>query len=343
MRQQILNSKGEPIILTEREQKMADFNQQICNNLGYEVDVTTLTSISKRIVEQKFFTVSPADYIPVVVGEHSWSSDILTYRDFAIGDDFETGIMNTSSDNSRFAEVDASVDPITVPVRNWAKQISWSIFDLQFAAKSGNWDLVTAKERSRKKNWDLGVQRVAFLGLDSQPNVKGLLTQSDVTSNTTLITKSIASMTASEFDTFVQGVVEAYRANCNYTAMPTNFVIPESDYNGLTAPVSETYPNVSKLEYLQKAFATTTQNPNFVIKPLAYANKAQNATVSGLNKNRYVLYNKDADSGRMDIPVNYTNTLQNTINGAQFQNAGYGQFTGFKAYRPKEFLYFDWS
>lgn len=45
----------------------------------------------------------------------------------------------------------------------------------------------------------------------------------------------------------------------------------------------------------------------------------------------------------MDIPVDYTNTMQNTLNGFSFQNVGYGQYSGAVAYRPLETLYFDWN
>lgn len=344
----ILNSKGQPVLLNAREQARADalqrqFDSEVKNALGFEIDITTLTAISKRVVEQKFFTIAPADYVPVRVGEGSWSTSILTYRDFATGGDFEQGVINTAANNSRLAETDAGVDAISVPVINWAKQVSWSFFDLQLAAKSGNWDLVTSKERSRKKNWDLGIQKIAFLGSASDSAVKGLLTQADVTSNTAIITKYLNTMTAAEFSTFVAAIVQAYRSNAAYTTMPTHFIMPEADYNGLVAPFSSDFPMVSKLTYLLEAFRTITQNPNFKILPLAYANQAQNVDVSGLNKNRYTLLNFDEDTIRMDIPVDYTNTLQNTINGFQFQNVGYGQFTGVKAYRPKEVLYFDWA
>lgn len=349
MKHQILNSKGEPVVLNSHEQARADvlqrkFNNELRNALGYEIDITTLTSISKRVVEQKFFTVPFADYLPIRVGEGAWSSELLTYRDFSVAGDFSEGVVNTAAGNSRLAEATSAIDSIKVPVINWAKQISWSFMDLQIASRSGNWDLVTSKERSRKKNWDLGIQETAFIGLKgNSTTVKGLLTQDDVTANTSLITKLISAMTAAEYDTFVQGVVAAYRANSNYTAMPSHFIIPEADFTGLGAPVSATYPNVTKLEYLLKVFRMITMNPNFQVLPLAYANKAQNADVSGLNKNRYTLLNYDEDTIRMDIPVDYTNTLQNTINGFHFQNVGYGQFTGVQTYRPKEVLYFDWS
>jgi hypothetical protein len=341
---QVKNSKGEPIVLHAMEKRQADYlYNQIKNSLGYEVDITTLTAISKRVVEQKFFQIAPADFMPVRVGEGAWSTEILTYRDFAIGGDFETGLINTAANKSRMAEADSAVDSISVQVLNWAKEINWTIFDLAHASKSGNWDLVSSKERARKKNWDLGIQKIAFLGSASNSGVRGLLTQSDVNSNTALITKYINAMSDTEFEALLQGIMEAYRANADRTAMPTHFVIPEADYNGLAVSTSEDFPLVSKLERLQKAFAMITQNQGFKILPLAYADEANNADTPVDGKNRYVLYNYDEDSGRMDIPVDYTNTMQNTVNGAQFTNVGYGQFTGFKAYRPKEFLYLDWA
>lgn len=343
MQQQILNSKGEPIILNAMEKKKAEYLQQICNATGYVIPITTLTAIFKQVVEQKFFTLDIAEYVPIAVGNGAFQENILTYRSFAVGDDFEKGLINTGDGNSRLVEADAAIDGITVPIKNWAEKISWTLIALEMAAKSGNWDLVTQKESARKKQWDLGIQRTAFLGLNSNSNVKGLLTQSDVNSNTSLITKKISSMTEAELNTFLIGVLAAYRVNCAYTAMPNRFYIPEDDYNGLAAPSSATYPVRSKLSLLEETFKTITQNANFKILPLAYATQANNVSVSGLNKNRYTLMNYEETSVRMDIPVDYTSTLANTTDGFNFTNVAYGQFTGVKAYRPKEMLYFDWA
>ncbi len=62
---------------------------------------------------------------------------------------------------------------------------------------------------------------------------------------------------------------------------------------------------------------------------------------AGLLGSVYSLYNYDEESLRMDIPVDYTNTLANSIDNFSFQNVGYGQFTGVLAYRPLELMYFD--
>lgn len=351
MKTQILNSKGEPVVLTAAELARAAALQaqlktlEITNALGYEINITTLTAISKSIVEQKFFTVAPADYLPVRVGENAWSSQITTFLDYQLAGDFESGVLNTGASNSRLAEADAGVSPVTNKVVNWAKGINWTLFDLKLAAQSGNWDIVTSKERARKRNWDLGIQEIAFWGSKSDTGVKGLLTQSGVNSNTSLITGKISAMDATHFSTLVQGLIDAYRVNNNRTTYPTHFIMPESDYNGLAVLVpgsAGTFP-VPMFDYLLAAFKLITRNPNFKILPCAYADEAQNVNISGLDKNRYTLLNYDEDSLRMDIPVDYGNTLQNTLNGFQFNNVGYGQYTGVIAFRPLEMLYLDFA
>ncbi len=339
----ILNSKGEPLKLTTLEQRVADYNQKIVNELplGFDVNITTLTTVIKRVTEQKFFMIPPAKYIPLRVGEGAWSDQLTTYRSFQLGDNFEEGIVNGGADSTRLASTDAGVDSVTVLNRNWAKTVGWSLFDLQQAAKSGNWDLVTAKERARKRNWDLGIQKVAFLGLQGQTGSYGLLNQpsSVVTPNTSLITQTLGGMTVSDYALFVGALVQAYRVNCNYTAYPSHFIIPEDDFNALAQPSSPQFPMISKLQLLLDACKLITGNPGFQILPLAYAIPANSS--GQLLKPRYVLLNYDEESMRMDLPVDYTSTLANSINNFTFQNVGYGQFTGLGIYRPLELMYFD--
>lgn len=338
MRPIIKNAKGEVVQLTQQEEMMALHNEKhIKNALGFEIPITTLTTIMKSIVEQKFFEIAPADYMPVRVGEGAWSSNLETYRSYAIADDFASGIINTGGNNARLAAADAGVDSVTTPVYNWAKSVGWSLPELQLAAKSGNWDLVTAKEGARKKNWDLGIQLTAFLGLKDNA-AKGLLNLSGVNNNTSIITETISGMTATELSTMLSLILGAYRANCNYTAWPTHFVIPESDYLGLAVPTDPTFPLRSKLSLIEETFKVMTKNPNFKVLPCAYGD--QSSYFGGSGNIRYALYNSNPDTLRMDIPVDYNNTLQNTIDGFSYQNVGYGQFTGVTAFRPLEILYF---
>jgi len=341
----IYNEAGKPVILNAREKQHADYVQKIANSLGYEINITSLTTIMKRITEQKFFEIPPADYLPVRVGEGAWASNLVTYRSYQLGAAFEDGIVNLGANNSRLATADAGVDSLTIQVFNWAKTIGWSIFDLELAAKAGNWDLVTAKEKARKKNWDLGIQKVAFLGSNNGTNSQcvGLLNQSGITTNTSVITIPISTMSTSQLKTFTAQIVEAYRTNCQRTAWPTHFIIPESDYNGLASQASPDFPIKSTLELLEETFQTICRNKNFKILPLAYADGPYGlyASLSASSQLQiYTLLNYDEESIRMDIPVDYTNTLANSLDNFMFQNVGYGQFTGVLSYRPLELMYF---
>lgn len=341
-----------PITLDEGERWHAEEMQVLVNNaakrfknsLGYEVSITTLSTIMKKITEQKFFQVAPADYLPVRVGEGTWSSNLLTYRSFDIAGEFETGVIDMGTGNSRLAAADAGIDSLTIKVFNWAKTLGWTIFELEQAAKSGNWDVVTAKEKTRKRNWDLGIQRVSFLGARgqnaSQGTCLGLLNQAGITVDTTTLTAPISTLSTTDLKTFTAKIVEVYRANNQRTAWPTHFIIPESDFNGLASQASPTFPIKSTLELLLEAFKTITANPGFKILPLAYADGAYHEDVSTIaGKQVYTLLNYDEESLRMDIPLDYTNTLANSLDNFSFQNVGYGQFTGVLAYRPLELYY----
>lgn len=346
----ILNSKGEPIVLSKIEKAYAAYTQNLMNNhpiaqnaLGYEIDITTLTTIVKKVSEQKFFEVPPAEYLPLVVGEGAWSSNLVTYRSYQAGDQFETGVLNMGIGNGRQASVSAGVDSLSIKVFNWAKSLDWNIMELEMAAKAGNWDIVSAKEQSRKENWDLGIQRIAFLGARGSNGASGdcvgLLNQSIVNVDTTTIPKALKDMTPAELKTFQEKVIESYRNNCNRTAWPTHFIIPESDYNGLTSQSSPTFPLKSTLQLLEEAFKLATRNPQFKILPLAYCDMAY----SGFTYQQYVMLKYDEKSLRMNIPVDYTSTLANSLDNFTFQNSAYGQFTGVQIIRELETLYFQYT
>ena len=316
--------------------------------MGFQIAIDTLTYIKKQVTTQKFYKVAPADFLPVAVGDGAFAASILTNLEFSNADDFETGNIRSGESGGRLAAADASVASKSVKVVNWAKQIGYTIFDIEQALMANNWDPIMAKERARKTNWDLGIQEIAFIGSKSDTGVTGLLNNANVTINTTRITAPISGLNAANFATFVAGLIADYFTATNSTQMPDEFVIPYTDFLGLQTMTPNvigagegTYP-ISKLDFLLRAFRGATQNPNFQIKPLSYCDAANNASRTGLNKQCYVLLNKDPESIRMDIPVDYTTTQPNSTNNFQFQNVGYGQYTGVGVYRNLEVLYYQY-
>lgn len=337
-----INQDGTPVFSNQRMSVMNAAGDFDANTLGYQRALTTLTYQKKKVTTQKFFRVAPADFIPMAVGEGAFSQSILTHQTISTSGDFEEGIISQGISNARLARSTVGITSKTIQIKNWAKSIDYSIFEIEQAMQANNWDAITAIHNARKENWDLGIQKLAFLGLASdQTNFPGLLTQTSATTNTSLITQLLNTMSYTQYATFIADLLEAYRSNCNRSAYPTHFVIPEDDWNGLVAPFNPAFPVVSQLQYLRQAFSDLGLG-GIKIMPCAYAMPAYNKTFlnSGTGYHVYTFYNFDETSIRMDVPVWFTPTAPNTWNNFNFQDVAYGQFGGVQLYRNLELMYF---
>lgn len=346
----ILNSQGEvqfvPLTNAQRIEAATVWNAQgdiDTTNSGYKYAIDTLTYIISRVTTQKFYEVTPSDFIPVEVGNGGWTDNIITNVEFSAADDFETGIVDTGNSEARLASVEAGIAPKSIDVIMWGKKIGYNVAEIQQALMRNRWDLAEARERARKKNYDLGIQAIAFLG-SKVDNLRtpGLLTNTDVNIDVTTITKPISEMTAAEFQALVSVIINSYYANANATVLPDTFVIPMSDYLGLAAATSPEFPIGTKLDYLNMVFKKMC-GASFEIKGLAYADAIRN-TVAGVNKQQYMLYRRlDPESIRMDIPLGYTVLAPNTADNFTFNSVAYSRYTGVGFYRPLEALKFEFD
>lgn len=311
--------------------------------LGYQYATQTTTFIRERVVEQKFYTVPIADYVPVDVGVGAWMEDIKTNLVYDIAGDFDSGIISVASAPSQLSTVDVGTSPINAKVITWAKGYQYSVPEVSKALASNNWDVVSGKMSALAKNWQLGIQKIAFLGLKQDvTNVPGLLSSAQVTVNTAVITANISSLGSTAFQALVANILAAYALNANYTAMPNTFAMPLNDYLGLGTAAAAGFPINSMKSYLENMFKEITGEKDFKILPLAYGQMAQNAgywTANGTQ--RYCLYRRDPETLKMDIPVDFVLNPAGTSNNFNFQGVGAGQLTGAIFYRPAEALYFD--
>lgn len=308
------------------------------SSAGFKYLIDTLSFIRSQVKEQKFFEVAPADFLPVETGEAAWSDEIVQNGEFLTGGNFFEGDIDLGG--SRIASVDATIAPNRMPVGTWRKKAGWTIAEAAKAANAGNWDPIEGKLKALKKNWDLGIQNLAFLGRPGDSVMTGLLNNSEVTINTTIITEEIGSMSDSEFQAFVGAFLNAYYENGNMTALPDTFAIPTGDYFSLGSAASATYPNITKLEYLSNILKKMTRNENAEILPLAYCEATMNLS-AGVNKDRYVLYRRDPDTLSMSIPVDLTMLDARSVNGFDWEQLAYGQYSGVMVHRPREMLYMD--
>jgi len=348
MSEYLLKNANGPVVYNGRQYKLNEIEYNCVqnlredaahkmrnNSLGVDVSITSLTAILKDISEQKFFTIpNLSDYIPFNVGEGAWANELVTYRTFQFAQDFEDGIIDTATGDSKLSSVDTGVDAVHQKVHSWAKRIGFSLFELKKCALVNNYNLQQQKVEDLKENWDLGIQKTVFLG--TKTGGKGLLNFTNAKTDTSVITKPLATMDATEFNTFVETLPAAYRTNAAYSAYPNRLVIPESDYLALVGYTSPNYPLRTKLEVLEQSLKSLS--PDFKVLPCAYANKDQNGL--GGSKNIYALYRHDPRSLRINIPIPFTMLQVSSINGFNFDGVAIGQFSDAILLRPHELMYF---
>ena len=311
---------------------------------GYQILTDTMTYIKQQESKQVYYELlgqKPSDFIPIAVGDGSWSSQILTRRVFSNAGDFEAGLVRQGSHDSRKTQSEVSMDAITLPTFIWTDGVEYNLAEIEQALVASNWDIIAAKHASRNKKFQLGVQLISFLGTKSG-NMEGLLNNTKVNVVTNFITALISGLGYAAFATFVGGLMNQYWTNTNSTKLPTHFVIPMADYLGMQTLVpgsAGTFP-VPMLTYLENAFQKIC-GPNFKIVGNAYCDAANNNTLRGINKNIYALYRYDPEALRMDIPVDFTVTQPNSLDNFNFQDVAYCQLTGVGFYKPLETVLFE--
>lgn len=313
------------------------------SSLGFKYAMQSTTLILADVIRQKFYEEPIAKFARVLVGRGQWLDFIQQPMTFDAGGPFHEG-DTTMATTQQIPVVDVGMSPINVPTKGWNKGYRWSIQEIERALATNNWDLIKSRQAALEKNWQLGIQEVGFVGNPNDlVNFPGLLSNTQVTVNQSFIPQPLSTMSASQLDAVVAGLIGLYRANTNETRFPNRFVVPMSDWTGLGVNVSIAGTPISqtRLEYLLKAFKGIC-GQDFDILPTAYGNKARNAGWWASNgTNRYALYNDDPETVHMDIPVQMQIYPPATSNNVQFNAVGLGMYTGMNIFRIPEFMYFD--
>lgn len=306
---------------------------------GYQILMDTMTYIKQQESAQVYYDLmgkKPSDYVPIAVGDGAWAADILTRRTYGNSGDFEASLTRQGSHGARKTNSTVSMDAVTIPTFIFEDGVEYNIPEIEQALVASNWDIIAGKHKVRMEKWQLGLQRLAFLGTRSG-GMQGLLNNTQTNINTTFITAPISGYNQASFTAFVAGLMALYFANTNSTKLPTHFVMPMVDWLGLQTPVPGTVTLLPMIKYLEMAFEAIC-GPSFKILPVAYGDPAN----SFGSLHTYALYRYDAESIRMDIPVDLTITQPNSLDNYNFQDVAYGQMTGMGFYRPLETLLFQY-
>lgn len=308
-------------------------------NYGLEQNITTLTRIVAGVQRQKFYTLAGqalTDFIPIEVGTGAYGKDIMQYTVAQVGAPFEAGIIQPGNGMNKDANVDIVIDNITIRNNYWRVKYQATKEIVEMAkVNAQTFSYIEELERARLKTWQLGIQEVAFLGTTDGLNF-GLLNQPDVTVNTSLLPASFGEMSIEQLNNFATTVVGTFFTQTNSTVFPNTLVIPTAALGALGVPINPQFPIGTRRQYLEDAFKAAGAPADFRILHTVYNNTA--GTNGG---QRYVLYNRDADTLTMYIPKPYTPYPLYPTGSLDMISDAEGQFTGVWAKRPNEILYMD--
>lgn len=307
-------------------------------NYGLEQTITTLTQIVAGVQRQKFYTVqgSLTDYVPIEMGVGAYGKYLFQYAVAQVGDSFESGIVQPGNGINKDANLDITVDGISIRNNFWRMKYEATKEILEMArANAQNFSIIEEQEIARKRTVDLGIQKIEFLGTDDGLNF-GLLNQPEVTIDTALLPASIQNMTIEQLTNFAKNAISTYFANTNSTVFPNTWLMPTATYMSLGVPINPEFPIGTVREYLEKAFTAAGAPANFKILHTVYNNTAGTG-----GRGRHVLYNRDPQTLTMYIPKQYTPYPLYPTGSLDMISDSEMQFTGVWVKRPNEVLYLD--
>ena len=297
--------------------------------------VDTITDIVSGVVEAKYYELggqTPSDFVDIQVGRGAYMGQLFQFTSEYVGAPFEQCIINPKSTGiHNDAAADIAVDGINIPNNFYRQKYSISQEELKMAAANRvGFDVIEQKEKSRAKNWQLGIQNVLFNGL-GDGRTKGLLNQTGVTTNATLLPKAIESMSTSEIRTFAGTALATAYANSNYTVMPNRWLMPTRTYLALGVPFDTSFAYKTLKEVIEDAFKQAGAPADFKIVHSLYNNTA--ASGRGL----HAFYN--TEDVVMYIPKDYTPHPLYAQGALDMISDAEGQFTGVWVKRPGAFMY----
>lgn len=300
--------------------------------------VDTLTSIISEVVNAKYYTTPfpLSDYVKMDVGRGAYGTNIFQYATAYTGSTFEQSIVNPASTGiHNNATSDIRIDGFSVANNFFRNDYSISNEELRMAAAGRiTFDIVEEKEKARAEMWQLGIQKSHFLGIGEN---KGLLNQTGVTIDTSLLPKSPAAMTVAQLKNLAAKLVSTYYEATNGTYFPNRWCMPSKAYMALGVPYGDTFGMPTIREVLENAIKAAGAPDDFKIVHTVYANTADSTGLLG----RHVLYNNAVENIVRYIPKQYTPHPLFPMGSLDMISQAEGQFTGVVVKKPTTVLYLD--
>lgn len=261
---------------------------------------TSLAKLHTKLYEPKHFVTYAKD-IPINVG-----GGFVDYVEYYTVD--WAGIMNefrnvVGNNANYIPRVNAGLN------QKRAKVFTWEVaYDLRFVEleKMKKVQLQKSIEEIYKNaitaGFDLFAQRVGYLGINGS---EGLFNHSNVYTgtidNSSATGKGFKGMTDEDVVSFFNGIFSYYlkNSNMNITVLPDHFLVPSFVGEDLTSRMNELYTSTLRKFILDHNLAIDESDGEVKI---SIQSRPDLDTMGTLSKGRIVVYRKDEDYVRLDMP-----------------------------------------
>lgn len=265
----------------------------------FTIDANTVSNAGAFLVGQ-LERYDPTLNMPLLA--YTWSRDIKLRTDVSIADEVssfsntsfaaptsagEDGESWISNSTNVIPGIDLSITKTGLPLTPWARQLSWTVFELAAAQQLGR-PIDTQKLDAMNQVYQLNVDRQVYMGSKTL-DVPGLLNQPSV--KVAQAAKSWDTCTPDEIrDSINTGLTNAWKQTAR-AVVPDKLLVPPDQYAILVDRIVSTAGNRSVLDYLTENTIAYKQNGKPLdIQPVKWLDK-DIAPTKG--KNRMVFYTND--------------------------------------------------
>ncbi|MFG1399840.1 DUF2184 domain-containing protein [Roseixanthobacter pseudopolyaromaticivorans] len=268
----------------------------------------------------------------------TWSRDIDLREDVSIAD--ETSSFTNSSfaaaggitaggkswigkDANAISGVSLDIGKTAQPLYLWGQEISWTIPELESAAKLGR-PVDSQKFEVMRLKHNMDTDEQVYIG-DSVLGVYGLVNHNKVTNVTNVangasLSPLWESKTADEILADVNELLSSVWAASGWAVIPTELRLPPKKYSYLVSQKVSNAGNMSILEYLRANNLAKSNGQDLNIQPLKWLNGAGSGGTQGddTTTNRMKAYTKDPQRVRFPMtplqrtPLEYRSLYQLT-------------------------------
>jgi hypothetical protein len=266
------------------------------------------------------------------LASYTWARDIDLRQDVSMADE-ESSFTNSSfasaqgvagsnkawagKDSSAIVGMSLDIGKTIQPLPIWAVQLSWTLPELQSAAKLGR-PVDAQKFEAMQLKYQMDIDEETYMG-DSVLGMNGLFNHSALTNVGNALTGGWASASPAQILADINALLTSVWAATGYAVMPSRLLVDPASYTLLRSTLISTAGNISILKFvMENNAAVGVATEPFLILPCKWLTGTNNGGKGPAATNSMFAYVKDPMRVRLPLvplqrtPIEYRDIRQIT-------------------------------